>query len=412
VSATNWQDRAACRDDEPGLFDYDPETDPPRKAEAGKAICAGCQVRGACLGFALSQPADEDIIGIYGGLTPAERNDLRQREPGPVELRRRAPAADPTFAQVSFVLATEIGVERAAEALGVANRTLHRAWNRHGLGPRPKAARPAHPDAAPLLIEQALRKLRHLGLEDRPHRLMADPEFALSSFELAGRLGAVRAAERLGVTTPTLYRTWDRHELGRPEAPPTWTRQLLNDRDLVERAFAYAHQNSILAAASEFQTSAPTLRRAFDHHGFGHPHAGLARRSCAVAGSRNPDPTTKTVSSGANTAPGGPPSGAPPVLRLPLSDPPSRRTSGPGGRATTAMRSVADDHNACSRPVRSTRGGHRPDRRERPPEAAVAGRGRPGRQDRLGRRRNRHVLLRCRPVLRRPVQHRVRSWTP
>jgi hypothetical protein len=29
--------------------------------------------------------------------------------------------------------------------------------------------------------------------------------------------------------------------------------------------------------ASAFQTSAPTLRRAFACHGFGHPHAGLDR---------------------------------------------------------------------------------------------------------------------------------------
>jgi WhiB family redox-sensing transcriptional regulator len=290
VSATDWQDRAACRDDDTGVFDYDPETDPARKAEAAKAICAGCQVRDACLGFALSQPADEDTIGIYGGLTPAERYDLRQRKPWPAEPRRWSPAADPTFAQVSFALATEIGVERTAEALGVANRTLHRAWNRHGLGPRPNTARAAHPDAAPWLIEQALRKLGHLSREGRPHHLTADPEFAASSFELAGRLGAVRAAERLGVYTTTLYRAWDRHELGRPDAPPTWTQQLLNDRDLVERAFTYARRTSILAAASEFQTSAPTLRRAFNRHGLGHPHADLDRGELRSRWTEEPGP--------------------------------------------------------------------------------------------------------------------------
>jgi WhiB family redox-sensing transcriptional regulator len=276
VSATDWQDQAACRDDETGLFDYDPETDSARKAQAAKAICAGCQVRGACLGFALSQPADEDTIGIYGGLTPAQRYDLRQREPQPAEPRRPwYPAADPTFARVSFALATEIGVEPTAEALGVANRTLHRAWKRHGLGPRPTTAEPAHPGAAPWLVEDALRRLGRQSLQARSHYLIADPEFAASSFELAGRLGSVRAAERLGVNTTTLYRAWDRRELGRPASPPTWTRQLLNDPELAERAFAYARQTSILAAASEFQTSAPTLRRAFDRHDLGHPHAGL-----------------------------------------------------------------------------------------------------------------------------------------
>jgi hypothetical protein len=77
------------------------------------------------------------------------------------------------------------------------------------------------------------------------------------------------------VNTTTLYRAWDRHGLGRPANPPSWTRRLLNDRGLAEQAFVYARQTSILAAASEFQTSAPMLRRAFDRHGFGHPHAGL-----------------------------------------------------------------------------------------------------------------------------------------
>jgi len=276
VSETDWQDRAACRDDQTGLFDYDPETDPTSKADAAKAICAGCQVRSACLGFALSQPADEDTIGIYGGQTPAERYELRQREPQPTELRRPwYPATDPTFAQVSFALATEIGVEHTAQALGVADRTLHRAWKRHGLGPRPTTAEPIHPVAAPWLVEGALRRLGRQSREARSHYLIADPEFAASSFDLAGRLGSVRAAERLGVNTTTLYRAWDRYELGRPVSPPTWTRQLLNDRELAERAFAYARQTSILASASEFQTSPPTLRRAFDRHGLGHPHAGL-----------------------------------------------------------------------------------------------------------------------------------------
>jgi hypothetical protein len=102
-----------------------------------------------------------------------------------------------------------------------------------------------------------------------------DPEFAASAFELAGKVGVFGAAEQLGTSTTTLYRAWDRHQLGRPERPPRWTLQLISDRALTERAFARARQSSILAAASEFQTSAPTLRRAFAHHGLGHPHAGL-----------------------------------------------------------------------------------------------------------------------------------------
>jgi WhiB family redox-sensing transcriptional regulator len=291
VSATDWQDQAACRDDDTGLFDYDPETDLARKADGAKAICAGCQVRAACLSFALSQPADEDIIGIYGGLTSAERYELRQREPRQAEPRRLwYPGTDPTFAQVSFALASEIGVERTAEALGVTDRTLQRAWKRHGLGPRRTTAQPTQPEAAPWLIEDALRRLGRRSLEARSHYLIADPEFAASSFELAGRLGSIRAAGRLGVNTTTLYRAWDRHGLGRPANPPSWTRQLLNDRELAERAFVYARQTSILAAASEFQTSAPTLRRAFDRHSLGHPHAGLDPQALRRRWTEQPGP--------------------------------------------------------------------------------------------------------------------------
>jgi hypothetical protein len=84
-----------------------------------------------------------------------------------------------------------------------------------------------------------------------------------------------RAATLLGVAESTLYRAWDRHQLSRPAPPTHWTRRFLADRALVEQAFQLARERSILAAASEFQTSTPTLRRAFARHGLGHPHAGL-----------------------------------------------------------------------------------------------------------------------------------------
>jgi len=190
--ATDWRDLAACRDADPRLFDYDPEIDPGSKAEPARQICSGCQVRADCLSFALSQPAEDDSVGIYGGLTPAERSDQRVRE-----ARLRYPAED--------------------------------------------------------------------------------PEFAVSSFKLAGTLGTFRAAEQLGVSTRLLYHAGDEHKLGRSGKPASWTKQLMADRELVERALRLAREQSILAAASALQTSAPTLRRAFARHGLGHPHAGLDR---------------------------------------------------------------------------------------------------------------------------------------
>ncbi len=222
----DWRADAACRDSDAGLFDYDPDTDPAAKATEAKHICSGCQVRDTCRDSALAQPAADDTIGIYGGLTPAQRAELRghnlQQRAGRARESWRL-AADPKFARVTHELAVQIGVDAATT----------RYWP------------------------------------------MTDPEFAASAFDLAGKVGVFRAAEQLGTSNTTLYRAWDRHQLGRPERPPRWTQQLISDRALAEQAFQHARQSSILAAASEFQTSAPTLRRAFARHGLGHPHAGL-----------------------------------------------------------------------------------------------------------------------------------------
>jgi WhiB family redox-sensing transcriptional regulator len=275
----DWRHQAACRDVDPLLFDYDPETDPEAKAEPARRICAGCPVRAACLSYALSQPAEDDSVGIYGGLTPAERADRRTRQ---AEQRSRSRnrswgrGADLAFARISFDLATGIGVQSAAEALGVTGRTLQRGWKRHCLGPL-RLGRTLRSDIAPYLIQRALQELG--WAEDEIHQgyLSGDPEFAVSSFELAGKFGTIRAAKQLGVSTSLLHRAWDRQALGRPVRPEGWTKQLMDDRELVEQAFELAGEQSILAAASAFQVSAPTLRKAFAHHGLGHPHAGLDR---------------------------------------------------------------------------------------------------------------------------------------
>ncbi len=214
-----WRDQAACRDADPRLFDYDPETDAESTGEPARRICAGCPVRTACLSSALSWPAEDDSVGIYGGLTPAERADRRAQETRqhfPAGNRSWGLGADPAFARISFDLATGIGVQAAAEALGVTGRTLQRSWKRHVLGPL-RLGRTLRTDVAPYLTGRALRELGWIEHEARIGHLACDPEFAVSSFALAGELGTIRAAKP------------------------------------------------------------PTLRRAFAHHGLGHPHAGLDR---------------------------------------------------------------------------------------------------------------------------------------
>jgi WhiB family transcriptional regulator, redox-sensing transcriptional regulator len=278
----DWYEQAACRDLDPDRFDYDPDTDPPAKAEAAKAVCAGCQVRQACLDFALERPAAEDTTGIYGGLTPTERLARRSGAPSSRWL-----VADPRFAAVSLELARQVGAERAADQLGVRGRTLRRAWRRHGHPPLPPIA-PPRPFRADELGAQARRELGWSS----PARLFParDSSFANDAFELAGRVGVARAAALLGVAESTLYRAWDRHQLGRPTIPVDAARRFVSDRALVEQAFQLARERSILAAASQFQTSPVTLRRAFTRHSLGHPHAGLDRRDLQRRWNEQPGP--------------------------------------------------------------------------------------------------------------------------
>ena len=68
-----WRDLGACRGLEPGIF-Y-PEDD----ADAGdaKAVCEGCNVRVACLEYALQIREKQ---GVWGGATERERRRIiRQR---------------------------------------------------------------------------------------------------------------------------------------------------------------------------------------------------------------------------------------------------------------------------------------------------------------------------------------------
>jgi WhiB family redox-sensing transcriptional regulator len=62
----SWRLRAACRDEDPGLFF--PELG--ESAEAAKQVCAGCPVKAQCLAFAV---ASGERFGVFGGLSERER---------------------------------------------------------------------------------------------------------------------------------------------------------------------------------------------------------------------------------------------------------------------------------------------------------------------------------------------------
>jgi len=73
VKTIVWRELGACRGLEPSMFYPDDEDD----AEEAKAVCAGCDVRVACLEHALSIREKQ---GVWGGATERERRRIiRQR---------------------------------------------------------------------------------------------------------------------------------------------------------------------------------------------------------------------------------------------------------------------------------------------------------------------------------------------
>jgi WhiB family transcriptional regulator, redox-sensing transcriptional regulator len=79
MATIRWQDRAACRDEDPELFFPVgvPTAKPYQAQEAdAKKVCARCPVRTECLTWALETGLDH---GVWGGLTEHERRALLAR---------------------------------------------------------------------------------------------------------------------------------------------------------------------------------------------------------------------------------------------------------------------------------------------------------------------------------------------
>jgi hypothetical protein len=81
----DWQDQAPCQGHAPD-FDYDqtlptknavkkPRRVPSNVPEAQRVCWTECPVRAECLNFALQIEMPHGRAGIYGGLTPNERDD-------------------------------------------------------------------------------------------------------------------------------------------------------------------------------------------------------------------------------------------------------------------------------------------------------------------------------------------------
>jgi len=260
---------AACGETDLELFYPDPGDT--AAEQAAKQVCVACPVRQPCLQMAL---ATGDQHAILGGTTPAEREPLRPSaqqnrwrrqatrqltyaRPELAATYRQAHAArarlyvDASAAVAAHELALEVGVWKAALALGLGNSNqlldvfIHwqlpevpRVRQRSGVGDDPHAARQAF-----ALVEQvgwykACRQLRatqatlrqafaHWGLGQPVGKpwvqakvFLRDRTAAEEALALAVRVGVERAAGQLDTTKRTLYRAWDRWGLGRPSDRP------------------------------------------------------------------------------------------------------------------------------------------------------------------------------------------------
>jgi hypothetical protein len=201
----DWRLDAACRDTDPELFFPEPGQIP--QAAAAKQVCAGCAVRGPCLQAALHGPqARDDHTGIFAGTTARQRVALRGR-PAMAEGTRFV--HDRTAAEEALALANEKSIDRAARELGVSKQALRRAFDHHGL-PQPQvfqggpqrtrfyddrdAAEQAWRRAAEVGINQTRKEL---GISDRAlrnawqrHGLGLPPRLTSTSTPATPRLDA------------------------------------------------------------------------------------------------------------------------------------------------------------------------------------------------------------------------------
>jgi Transcription factor WhiB len=304
----DWRLDAACADVDPELFF--PETGQVPQAAAAKAVCAGCAVRGPCLEAAVHGPqARDDHTGIFAGTTARQRVVLRGRASMAegtrfVHDRTAAEAAlalanqqsidraagelgvskqalrrafdhhglpqpqvfqggprrtrfydDPTAAEQVWRRAAEVGINQTRKELGVSDRALRNAWQRHGLGlpPRPTTRQPAgRLDAAFLALNRKLLPVRARSGEELAARVRRAEEYAALGADVVVEMGSEtygkRPAARAWAITRRAqrasHRASDRH--GRGERRQT---DRASRTDRTSRARAQVQQREVTADA-------------------------------------------------------------------------------------------------------------------------------------------------------------------
>ena len=75
----HWREDAACVGADTEIFFPSGRGSVEERWDTAKAICATCTVRKQCLGLVIDLEEHDDRWGVFGGLSPMERRELRIR---------------------------------------------------------------------------------------------------------------------------------------------------------------------------------------------------------------------------------------------------------------------------------------------------------------------------------------------
>ena len=74
----SWISEAKCRGAEPSIFF--PVSQADNRFEEAKKICHSCTVKKQCLSLVIDLPEYDDRWGVFGGLDPNDRYQLRRKK--------------------------------------------------------------------------------------------------------------------------------------------------------------------------------------------------------------------------------------------------------------------------------------------------------------------------------------------
>jgi hypothetical protein len=83
-----WRLLAACRGLPTAIFFPEHASEVPDPYDDARKICVNCPVKDPCLEIAEAFSASGDRNGMFGGLSPAERQTFRRRQRSSLKLRK------------------------------------------------------------------------------------------------------------------------------------------------------------------------------------------------------------------------------------------------------------------------------------------------------------------------------------